>query len=181
MDVTTQIGNQEKDDKQMKIAAHTRSLDVTVTDADKSKIEEPIEPKIDVAKIVEATVGPKMVGSDYMTEIMEDMFDVSENKRREHTDDGMEEIATPRMVVPNAVNIVQLQEIFENLRTENDKTLSGKQSGQRGESFPPGEFVGFDEVERSRVCGCIGNGWVSGHGTSQPTSPACRHAIDLFT
>ena len=115
MDVTTQSGNQEKDDKQLKIAAHTRSLDVTVTDADKSKIEEPIEPKIDVAKIVEAIVGPKMVGSDYMTEIMEDMFDLSENKRREHKDEGMEEIATPRMVVPNAVKIgaveiVQLQE-----------------------------------------------------------------------
>ena len=95
MDVTTQIGNQEKDDKQLKIAAHTWSLDVTVTDAAKSKIEEPIEPKIDVAKIVEATVGPTMVGSDYLTEIMEDVFDLSENKRREHKVEGMEEIVAP--------------------------------------------------------------------------------------
>ena len=95
MDVTTQIGHQEKDDKQFKIAAHTGSLDVTVTDAAKSKIEEPIEPKIDVAKIVEATVGPTMVGSDYLTEIMEDVFDLSENKRREHKVEGMEEIVAP--------------------------------------------------------------------------------------
>ena len=140
MDVTTQICNQEKDDKQLKIAAHTRSLDVTVTDAAKSKIEEPIEPKIDVAKIVEAIVGPKMVGSDSLTKIKEDMFGLSENKRREHKDEGMEEIAAPRIVVPNAVKIgvvkiVQLQEDLENLCTENDKTLSGNQSGQRGERF----------------------------------------------
>ena len=124
---------------------HTRSLDVTVTDADKSKIEETIEPKvkearidkskIDVAKIGEATDGPKMVGSDYLTKIMQDMFDLSENKRWEHNDEDTEEIAARRMVVPNAVNIVKLQEDFENLRTETDKTLSGKQSGQRGESF----------------------------------------------
>ena len=95
MDVTTQIGNQGQDDKQLKIAAHTRRLDVTVTDAAKSKIEEPIGPKIDVAKIVEATVGPTMVGSDYLTEIMEDVFDLSENKRREHKVEGMEEIVAP--------------------------------------------------------------------------------------
>ena len=89
------------------------------------------------------------------------------------------------MVVPNAVKIgavkiVQLQEDLQICALKTTKIISGKQSGQRGESFPLWEFEGFDEVERSRVCGCIGNGWVSGHGTSQPISPACRHSTYLF-